>query len=236
MAFVAFNSFQRMAASKKRAAAGGGGGGGLPTLFYPFQFYIKNYATGVGVSDATASNVTISNAKSYKVSAPGSLYNSSGATTANYYVQLSNITLPSPTVGFTVCFWANFSVNTNQFLFQFYQSNSYRLMLYYYGGVFSDIIGINYPYAISTNVWYHIVYLSSSTGTKLYINGGPNGNGTTPNASSAGTYTSYTTVNNLIGCAFYNGVYSNGFSGYMNNYYYYPRVLSSAEINTIYTE
>ena len=37
MAFVAFNSFQRMASNKKRAAAGGGGGGPPAVINYNFQ-------------------------------------------------------------------------------------------------------------------------------------------------------------------------------------------------------
>ena len=37
MAFVAFNSFQRMASNKKRAAAGGGGGGPPAVINYKFK-------------------------------------------------------------------------------------------------------------------------------------------------------------------------------------------------------
>ena len=85
-------------------------------------------------------------------------------------------------------------------------------------------------------MWYHIVYIASPTGAKLYINGGPNGNGTTPNATSGSTYTSYTPTNTYIGMALVDNVYANGFSGYMNNYYYFQRVLNSTEINAIYSQ
>jgi hypothetical protein len=117
------------------------------------------------------------------------------------------------------------------------------MFLMYYSGQFQDYSGLGYTYTITTDVWYHLVYSIAKSGgittISIYINGGPNGNGTTPNyTTTGGVYTNYTTTFNYIGRTSYSdsNLYANGFSGYMNNYYYFPRSLSSAEINKIYKE
>jgi Concanavalin A-like lectin/glucanases superfamily len=210
---------------------------GLPTFFYPLQTDMKNYATYTGISDTTASNVSIVTTKSYKPTiASGSLYNLSGATTSGYYLQLSNITIP--TAGMTVCFWAYLTANINEWFFQFYASNTNRVLLYYYNGSFGDAGALSKVYTLNINTWYHIVYIyGGASGTAaLYVNGGPNGNGTTADATSTGNNLIFTTVTNYIGSILYNGSYSNGFSGYMNNFYMFPRILSAVEINAIYNQ
>ena len=82
------------------------------------------------------------------------------------------------------------------------------------------------------NTWYYIAITVSSTGVNFYINGNPNGSYTTTNLLTSGIYGN--TVNLVLGALNTSG--SNPFSGNIDDFRIYGGVMSSYQINTIYTD
>jgi hypothetical protein len=102
------------------------------------------------------------------------------------------------------------------------------ISIYYTGGnlycAYSDIVNNATAYVISGNTWYHVLLTYNSGSTTLYVNGSQSGNTITGTNSKNGftlgggrdTLTQYP------------------FTGYIDDFRIYNRVLSGSEITAIY--
>jgi hypothetical protein len=156
-----------------------------------------------------------------------SLTNTSGVAPTNYLT--STYSFPST---FTVSMWFQ-SPNTSVATMVFCAANTISLVtgsisIYYTGGnlycAYSDIVNNATAYVISTNTWYHVLLTYNSGSTTLYVNGSQSGNTITGTNSKNGftlgggrdTLTQYP------------------FTGYIEDFRIYNRVLSGSEITAIY--
>lgn len=151
----------------------------------------------------------------------------SNATAINYLTSTYNITVP-----FSVSVWFNPTNTTNGSLLSTYNSTavtSYSVNLYIQSGsvsaAYNAIQNVGASYGISNGTWYHaVITVNSSNGLSLFINGSQVGS----------TITQTPSINGLM----IGNIRDNGgayaFSGYMDDYRIYNRVLSGAEISSIY--
>jgi Concanavalin A-like lectin/glucanases superfamily len=156
-----------------------------------------------------------------------SLTNTSGVAPTNYLT--STYSFPST---FTVSMWFQ-SPNTSVATMVFCAANTISLVtgsisIYYTGGnlycAYSDIVNNATAYVISGNTWYHVLLTYNSGSTTLYVNGSQSGNTITGTNSKNGftlgggrdTLTQYP------------------FTGYIDDFRIYNRVLSGSEITAIY--
>jgi ribosomal protein L31 len=150
-----------------------------------------------------------------------------GSTATNYLTSAYNVTVP-----FSVSVWFN-PTNTNRgSLFSSYNSTgitTYGVNLYIQGGgmsaAYNAIQNVGASYSISTGTWYYaVITVNSSNGLTLFVNGSQVGS----------TITQTPSINGLmIGNVQDNGG-SYAFSGYLDDYRIYNRVLSGGEISAIY--
>ena len=166
-------------------------------------------------------------------------YTTPSADSTNNYMKLTNITIPS--AGLTVAFWFQCTTVANQWFFDLYNSNTSRIALYYNNGVFTDYpFNTSFTYTITANLWYHLVYTVVPSGSNsivnLYINGGMTPGVANYTNTASVTYPNFTTTSNYIGYALNNNVYAQRLYGYMNNYYLFPRGLSSVEAVALFRQ
>jgi hypothetical protein len=212
---------------------------GLPTLFYPLTRNILDYsATLSGIADAAVSGACgVSAISCYNRSGVGCLYNSTGTT--GQYMWVPNVTLPT-TGGYTFACWFNSTAaNTTGMVFTFYIGTTARIYLYMNGGnlqVSSNGSAQFTLFAPVVGTWYHIAWTCTATGLSyVHVNGGSI-NGGTNYLVKPFTYLSGTTIVAYLLGDFYNGSNAAGMLGYMNNFYFFPRLLSPAEITALYTQ
>jgi hypothetical protein len=150
-----------------------------------------------------------------------------GTVAANYLSSSYNL----PTT-FSVSVWFK-PTNTNSgSLLSTYNSTGLTrnsINLYISGGsmsaAYNAVANVGGSYGISTGTWYHAVIILNGTSLTLYVNGSQVGNTTTGTPSINGI---------MIGQI--NDGSNYVFSGYIDDYRIYNRVLSSAEIGQIYTD
>jgi hypothetical protein len=212
---------------------------GLPTLFYPLTRNILDYSTTLtGITDAAVSSACgISAISCYNTSGAGCLYNSTGTT--GQYMWVPNVTLPT-TGGYTFACWFNSTAaNTTGMVFTFYIGTTARIYLYMNSGNLQVSSNGSTQLTLFTpkvGTWYHIVWTCGATGISyVYVNGGSIGGGTNYLVKPF-TYLSGTTIVAYLLGDFYNGSNSPGILGYMNNFYFFPRLLSPVEITALYTQ
>jgi hypothetical protein len=237
MAFSTFSSINSLIRNNNNSSATSGG----PTdslLFY-LKFnsgeingshYCADYATGSAVYTTALCDSSLSiSTSTYKVGT-GSL-NTGTNQSANL------ITLPSYTLtgSFSICFWLNFNLanvfNPRILQFNLASGTSNLCIRYISNQLIFDILEagpckVTYPNSYS-NVWTHCVVMCNSSGTKyIYINGvqGYSGSGSTLSSLNTTTNSMYIIPN---------GNYN--ILGYMDDFRFYSRVLTSTEINAIYT-
>jgi hypothetical protein len=212
---------------------------GLPTLFYPLTRNIIDYSTSVvGITDAAVyGSCTVSTISCYNSAGAGCLYNSTGTT--GQYMWLPNVTLPT-SGGYTFAFWFNSTAtNSTGMICTFYISSTALIFVYMNNGqlqVSSNGSANVTLFAPVVGRWYHFAWVCPSVGNSyIYVNGGAPNQGfnylVTPFNYLGGT----TVILYLLG-DFNNGVNGAGMLGYMNNFYYFPRLLSPTEITALYTQ
>jgi len=213
-------------------------------LYYTFEttngLSLLNNKTGL--YDASLSNTAIVTTANKKNGSQSGYFNGTG-----YYVTLPS-TLTIGTNGFTIACWINITAlpfsncviwqlgdgngsgspawNGN-ISFGIYSNNVIQV------GSFKHGINCSYSSGFSTGSWYHIVFtFNSSFQCLLYVNG-------SQVQSSNGS--EYTFVNSPVSyCYLGNGTYNGGFgnpsyNGYLDDFRIYNRVLSAAEIASLYT-
>ena len=212
---------------------------GLPNLFYPLTRNILDYSTTLtGIADAAVyGSCGISTISCYKSTGAGCLYNPTGTT--GQYMWLPNVTLPS-TGGYTFAFWFNSTAaNTTGMVCTFYIDTTARIYVYMSAGklqVSSNGSALQTLFTPIVGQWYHFVWTCPSVGASyIYVNGGVI-NGGFNYLIFPFTYLSGTTIVVYLLGDFNNGTNGAGMLGYMNNFYYFPRVLSPTEITEIYTQ
>lgn len=149
--------------------------------YYPFDFNYANYATGVGVNNATTTNVTISTS-STKLSSGSILF--PGASATSQLVQIPSTTLT--TNGVTFAFWAKINLQSGvspQFIFDFASgaaantvgmwlsgTGGFLLMLYNPSSGTGNSYGLNYTLADSN--WHHYCITVVTSGVwSFYVDG-----------------------------------------------------------------
>ena len=207
--------------------------------YYPFDVDTFDYSNGVRANDLIVNGtdtkiVSISNSSNYpetKLSI-GSLYFNG---TSSSYCQLPNIQFGSG--GITVAFWVNCSSKTSGarfFDFGVSSANFFgvglndtnNIALYYYSG---GTTNSNTTTSGTDSTWKHICLTVASNGScAIYIN-----------ASSTSALTNATTITSLTGVftCYINRNYitaSGNFTGYMNQFVVFNRVLSTTEISVLY--
>ena len=290
MAFVAFNSFQKMAASKKRKPAGGGGAGYDiidPTsqlIFYNLDiiaikspsttstsmaapganFTLANYANGVEsydgiVVNGVAGSLTVGSliTSTKLVSGTASLYIPPSSSVQFRYT--NNKAITTSITNLSVSWWMNTTSTTaNQNIWNI-GGTSLR----------ADITGLGYPVyvqllsatslkfftgsntpssntlvtftvsgitSLTTGAWNHfVITITSSGNTNVYQNSTNIANNITfvaPNIPGTSGYNW-----NAIGTGINNGNYGDGiyYNGYIDNFRIYNRIITTTEINTLYT-
>jgi len=150
-----------------------------------------------------------------------------GTTATNYLTSTYNLTVP-----FSVSLWFN-PTNTNLgSVFSSYNSTgitNYAVNLYISGGTvsaaYNNIQNIGGTSAISNGTWYYAVLtVNSSNGLTLFINGSQVGS----------TITQSPSINGIMIGNIRDGGSSYPFSGYLDDYRIYNRVLTGTEISAIY--
>ena len=146
---------------------------------------------------------------------------------ANYLTSSYNLTVP-----FSVSVWFN-PTNTNQgSLLSTYNSTgitSYSVNLYISGGsmsaAYNNIQNVGASTALTVGTWYHaVITVNASNGLTLFVNGSQVGS----------TITQTPSINGLMIGSIKDGGASYAFSGYMDDYRIYNRVLTGTEISAIY--
>ena len=230
--------------------AGGGGGGNSNTAVQP-----AGGTGGGGTGGGKATGAAPTNGTYYGGGGGGGSFDTLGGNGANgiiiiryttpsadytnYSMKLTNISIPS--AGLTVAFWFQCTTVINQWFFDLYNSNTSRIALYYNNGVFTDYpFNTSFTYTITANLWYHLVYTVVPSGSNsivnLYINGGMTPGVANYTNTAAIAYPNFTTTYNYIGYALNNNVYAQRLYGYMNNYYLFPRGLSSVEAVALFSQ
>ena len=150
-----------------------------------------------------------------------------GTTATNYLTSSYTVTVP-----FSVSVWFN-PTNTNRgSLLSTYNSvavTSYSVNLYIASGsmsaAYNNIQNVGGTYALSTGTWYHaIITVNASNGLSFFVNGSQVGS----------TITQTPSLNGLMIGNIQDGGGSYPFSGYMDDFRIYNRVLSGSEITAIY--
>ena len=194
-----------------------------------------DYASGMGVNDATVTGTLTYSSSSYKVGA-GSMLTSTSA-----YFSLPTMTMAPG--GFSLCMWYYFTGATNSRILEF--SNAYSNPWFIYMGgtnnavpYHQDISGSVYANGSITlgnaqftlNTWYHIAMVCSPNNTtQAYINGVAGKLFTSTNYAGQN---SISRVNNMLG---YNYQFLVGFAaGYDDVRVYNGTVLTAAQVATIY--
>ena len=154
--------------------------------------------------------------------------NSAASTTAtNYLTSPYNVTVP-----FSISLWFKPTNTTSGSMFSSYNSiavTAYSVNLYIQNGsvsaAYNAIQNVGASSSVSIGTWYYtVITVNSSNGLTLFINGSQVGS----------TITQTPSINGLmIGNIRDNGG-SYPFSGYLDDYRIYNRVLSGAEISAIY--
>jgi hypothetical protein len=147
-----------------------------PTWYYPFTTNIQNYASGVGVTDATigvGGNTTGGNAtfNDGLVLTGSSIHNAPGA---------SYIVLPSTSSGNTAAFSCWFKSNNNGSftrIIDMATNGSFRLYVNGSNSLnFNDVYTINTATTINNNTWNFIAINATATTLSWVLNSGDAGN------------------------------------------------------------
>lgn len=99
------------------------------------------------------------------------------------YLDLGNFSLFNP---YSISFWVR--INNSDELGSLISSNMKENYNFSVDGGFLNVNGLSSTYSLDENIWYHIVTITNSTGTFLYINGAYN------NWSSTKTFISNTNL------------------------------------------
>jgi hypothetical protein len=156
-----------------------------------------------------------------------SLTNTAGVAPTNYLS--SSYVLPSV---FTISLWFQTPNVSNGSMVFCANSNvslaNGSISIYFTGGnlfcAYSDVVNNATAFAISANTWYHTVLTYNSGSTTLYVNGSQSGN-------------TITGTNSKNGFTFGGGrdtLTQYPFSGYIDEFRIYSRILTSTEITAIY--
>jgi Concanavalin A-like lectin/glucanases superfamily len=190
-----------------------------PVRYYPFNGDILDYATGTGVSNATAvgGTPTFNTTSSYK---PGS---SSLIMTGSNSILLPSITLSN---NMTFCMWFSPTARVpgttifyynSQFAVQ--EANNDNINVVNSGGNINNIGGTIWQ----PTAWNHVAIVVSGNSCACYVNGVYKLTGTLNTGVLTGT------VQGKVGA----GLLYN-FSGNVNGYRVYNSSLTAAQISTIY--
>ena len=146
---------------------------------------------------------------------------------ANYLTSSYNITVP-----FSVSVWFR-PTNTNQgSLLSTYNSTAitaYSVNLYINGGsmsaAYNNIQNVGASVGVSVGTWYHaVITVNASNGLTLFVN----------NSQVGSTITQTPSINGLMIGSIRDNWASYAFSGYLDDYRIYNRVLTGTEIGQIY--
>jgi hypothetical protein len=146
---------------------------------------------------------------------------------ANYLTSSYNLTVP-----FTVSVWFK-PTNTNQgSLLSTYNSTgitAYSVNIYINGGsmsaAYNNIQNVGGSVGVSVGTWYHaVVTVNASNGLTLFVN----------NSQVGSTITQTPSINGLMIGSIKDNWASYAFSGYIDDYRIYNRVLTGTEIGQIY--
>ena len=200
--------------------------------YYPFDSNYADYASGVGVINATTTNVTISTANT-KLTSGSVLF--PGSTGINQKVQIPSTTLT--TNGVTIAFWAKITLQSGvspQFIFNFASGGAvntvgmwltgtggFQLMLYNASSV-GNSYGLNYTLADAN--WHHYCVTASSTAGvwSFYVDGVSIAISITSYPTTAAMTTSYIGANNLGNA---------NINGNMNQFLVFNRVITATELS-----
>ena len=207
--------------------------------YYPFDTDFLDYASGTGVSDASATSVTISTTTTKLTS--GSLY-FNGTNTQGF--QIPNMTLTQN--GFTIAFWLKFnalpgaSSTTRLMDFGYGTTTDFGMSftnnsLYIYYSTAGNGGGVNFYYAIADTNWHHycmVIPPNTTPGacpvlSSLYVDG-------VQYFMNNGIYPSLTALSPCyIGKNATSGYVQ--LNAYMNQFIMLNRILSGNEVSTIYS-
>jgi hypothetical protein len=211
-------------------------------LYYTFETTngISLLNNKTGLYDASLSNTAIITTANKKNGSKSALFNG----TNSYYVTLPSIIygiINSVNTGFTVSCWVNINSTNYSIIWQLGDGNMSNGNLglsvsnsgFNYGSFF-NAINNGYTTGFSTGVWNHHVYtFSTSLQSIIYVNGTlvqtfTNVGSNYPFANSPVPYT-------YLGIGSYNGGLGSAYNGYIDDFRFYNRVLSAAEVASLYT-
>jgi hypothetical protein len=202
-------------------------------LLYNYQFDTNylDYKTGLGVSNATTTNVSISTANT-KLTSGSILFPGSTGTIQN--VQLPSTTLT--TTGLTIAFWAKIivqNVANPQFIFSFSTGTTANIIGLSFNSagaltlmLYKSSVGSSYSlnYAIPDAGWHHYCITAVTAGTwNTYMDGVQM---TAPSISLYPTLSAMTS--SYIGANILS--YPN-INGNMNQFVFFNRVITSTELS-----
>jgi hypothetical protein len=154
---------------------------------------------------------------------------SNGTTAVNYLTSSYNVTVP-----FSVAVWFNPTNVTNGSLLSTVNSTGitgYSVNLYIQGAgggmsaAYNAVQNVGAYRSISVGTWYSaVITVNASNGLSLFVNGTQVGS----------TITQTPSINGLMIGNIQDGGGSYAYSGYLEDYRFYNRVLSGSEITSIY--
>ena len=231
-------------------------------LYYPFDSDFLNYASGVGVSDVSNNNNALISNYNLKVGSGSlSLVSSSSQYLKLNGVVATNINFIPSSGGCSFSIW--FRTINNQSgarLLDFgnggsgvdardniilaiegngITGNGFTFLLYYPDGVSGRRSQVTvFNATVNNGNWHHVVWTMSYIGNniktsnwRMYLDGSP-----TPISNTSANYypLQVSRLNNYIGYSFNTPIGDALYNGFMDDFRYYKKVLSAAEVTTLY--
>jgi hypothetical protein len=207
-------------------------------LYYPFQSNILNYASGSGVSDGTLSNgnnIYFKNSGGYREGV-GCLYNST-FNVDNYFDLPLNTFVASK--GCSIAFWYKANAQSG-YLFKAFDKNTGDVLgMYNVGNGWLQFNSKTYYYlqTVTSDAWYHIVWVLPASGLSyIYQNGGEVNGGKTVLFNESHQTVNLTPTHMRLFQDIQPPYTHPGPIGYMNNFRLYNRSISQAEITALWKE
>ena len=200
-------------------------------IYYPLSASSGNqlYNGVTNLYDGTLSSTASISTTQY-IFPPGSLATTRTASPKSWFLVQGNYTITNNTLSTSIWFYYSGSFSANPQIFDI-RTGGTAVSVYVdtTGKLNSYVNGSPIPgYQVISNQWTHFAWVINGTSWTGYINGQVTG------IPHTGTYTSPTNTTYTIGIGNNNSGVADSFPGFLQDFRVYNRVLTAAEVTSIY--